>query len=630
VGVGLLGFGADAVDDKAVADRFKSVLAADLIAHRLQPGTGDFDHATGFDADEMALRRSAEAQFIMSVLGINEHFGNDLGFLEVLERAVDGGLADAVASVTHLVEQLFGFKDAFLIEYGIENLRPLGGELEALPFEEAPEDRADGRNELLGVGWRAHNGILPEKAGAWRISDFVAGLLCCPVRPTGRMGAFNVAMRTIHVGMIGCGTVGSGVARLLREEAPLYEQRLGAAVRLSRVLVRDAGKDRPALGDATLLTDDADAFFATEKMDIVVEVAGSVKVLGLVRRAIEAGKHVVTANKSLLAAHGAELFALARQHGVSIAFEASCGGGIPIITAMKFGLMANRVQALYGILNGTCNYILTEMTQKGKDYATALREAQDAGYAEADPYMDVSGRDAAEKLAILASLAFGMRVSGDNVWSEGIEALEPTDFQFAAELGYRVKLLAIGEQRDDGQVATASLRVHPCFVHDTTPLAQVSGSFNALSVYGHAAGHTMYYGRGAGQMPTASAVVSDLLNVASGWYAKAFAEMNLWCDRHAPVRLVDADELVSRFYIRVNALDEPGVLATITSILGEAGISLASFLQHESAAGQFVSVVFTTHEARQGAVRSALAAIDKSDRIQGKPVWVRIVDLPGE
>ncbi len=438
-----------------------------------------------------------------------------------------------------------------------------------------------------------------------------------------------MADKAIGVGMIGCGTVGSGVAKLLREQAALYQSRIPARIELRRVLVRDVAKTRPGLDlPPDTFTDDVETFFNTPGLDIIVEVAGSVRMLPLVERAIRAGKHVVTANKSLLAHHGSDLFALARQQGVSVAFEASCGGGIPIITALQFGLMANRIDALYGILNGTCNYILSEMTHKNKDYATALAEAQQAGYAEADPTMDVSGRDAAEKLAILASLAFGVRATGADVWSEGIDTLEPTDFSFARELGYRIKLLAIAEHRREGSSPVASLRVHPCFVHADTPLAQVDGSFNALSVFGHAVGHTMYYGRGAGQLPTAGAVVSDLLNVASGWYPQAFGAMNLWCDRHEPVELVDADDLTSRFYIRVNALDVPGVMAKITRILGDAGISLASFLQHESAVGQFVSVVLTTHLARQGAVREALAAIERLDEINGRPVSVRIVDLP--
>lgn len=436
-----------------------------------------------------------------------------------------------------------------------------------------------------------------------------------------------MAESVIGIGMIGCGTVGGGVATLLREMAQTYAQRAGVKLELRRMLVRDAAK-AVASGavDQAIVTTDAEAFFSTPGLSIIVEVAGGKGVISQhVRRALTSGKHVVTANKSLLAAEGDELFALARKHNVSIAFEASCGGGIPIITAMEFGLMANRIDALMGILNGTCNYILTEMVQKEKSYAVALKEAQDLGFAEADPTMDVSGRDAAQKLAVLASLAFGVHVADEQVASEGIDTLELQDIRFAGELGYTIKLLAIAERVGD---ARFSLRVQPCFVHKSLPLAQVNGSFNALSVYGHANGHTMYYGRGAGRMPTASAVVSDLLNVAAGWYPHAFAHMKLWCDSHAPVKPVDAGDLESRFYLRINALDVPGVMGKVSTILGDAGISISAILQHEADAGKMVPVVITTHRARRGAVIAALDRIEKLDVIAGRPVAIRIVDMP--
>ena len=331
---------------------------------------------------------------------------------------------------------------------------------------------------------------------------------------------------SIGIGMIGCGTVGGGVARLLCDQADLYTRRLGRPLELRRVLVRDVNKaDREPSVPRDVLTDDADAFFDTPNMSIVVEVAGGTgPAAQFVRRAIESGRHVVTANKSLLADQGPDLFALARQHNVAVAFEASCGGGIPIVTALKFGLMANRIDAMYGILNGTCNYILTQMTQQGETYSDALRDAQRLGYAEADPTLDVSGRDAAEKLAILASLAFGVRVHASQVWSEGIDTLDLDDIRFGAELGYDIKLLAIGERVPSRKVtshksesrkseshksqvgdaeseglatcdfstcdSSVSLRVHPCFIARSEPLAQVHGSFNALSVFGHARVHT--------------------------------------------------------------------------------------------------------------------------------------------
>jgi len=432
--------------------------------------------------------------------------------------------------------------------------------------------------------------------------------------------------KSIGIGMIGCGTVGGGVARLLSEQADLYARRLGRSLVLRRVLVRDVNKaNREATLPPGVLTDDADAFFATDDMAIVIEVAGGTgPAAQFVRRAIESGRHVVTANKSLLASQGPDLYALAREHGVSIAFEASCGEGISIVAAFKGRLMANRVDAMYGILNGTCNYILTQMTQKGESYSDALREAKRLGYAEADPTLDVSGRDAAEKLAILASLAFGVRVHETQVWSEGIDTLDLDDIKFGAELGYDIKLLAIGERTDSG----VSLRVHPCFIHRTEPLAQVHGSFNALSVFGHAVGHTMYFGRGAGQMPTASAVVSDVINVAAGWYAQAFATLAIWPDLTEPVAPLDPADLMSRFYLRIRALDVPGVMAKVSAILGNAGISLSAILQHESDAGQFVPLVVTTHAARQGAVLEALDQLASLDEIDSRPVCIRIVDLP--
>jgi homoserine dehydrogenase len=429
--------------------------------------------------------------------------------------------------------------------------------------------------------------------------------------------------------MIGCGTVGGGVALLLREQADLLAQRLGRPIRLSKVLLRNSNASRPGVDAALpprIVTTDAEEFFATKNISVIIEVAGGRGLVSqYVRRAIEAGKHVVTANKSLLAAEGPQLFALARKHHVSIGFEASCGGAIPCITALQFGLMANDIKAMYAILNGTCNYILTQMTRAGKAYDVALKEAQQQGFAEADPTLDVSGQDAAQKLAILASLAFGARVLGDDVPATGIDALELEDIHYAAELGYDVKLLAIAER--DTPTAPLSVGVRPCFVRDDALLAQVSGAFNAISVYGHAAGHTMYYGAGAGRMPTASAVVSDLLNIASGWYPAAFANMRLTSDLHEPARLMDAADLVSRFYMRIHALDVPGVMAKVTGLLGEAGISLSAVMQHEAAVGQFVPVVILTHDARQGDLLRAVNQIASLDVIRGQPVVIRIVDV---
>jgi len=428
--------------------------------------------------------------------------------------------------------------------------------------------------------------------------------------------------------MIGLGTVGGGVAKLLREECDLYTQRTGKRVELRRVVVRDTAKARQSgLVDPVIVSDDI-ATLLSDEIDVVVEVAGGVDpVGGMVERVLAAGKHVVTANKSLLAAKGPELFAMARQNNVSIAFEASCGGGIPCVTALCCGLMANRIDGLFGILNGTCNYILTEMTRHGKTYAAALKEAQDKGYAEADPTLDVNGADAAQKLAILASLAFGVKIAGSDVPTIGIDKLELKDIRFAAELGYDIKLLAAAERWPGEQ--WVNVEVQPCFIKKDELLAQVIGPFNALSVHGHAVGHTMFYGQGAGQMPTASAVVSDLLGVVSGWYPAAFNGLKLTPDLSEPAPLLDQADTESPYYLRMETLDVPGVMAQVTRILGDQQISLSAVLQHESRAGEVVSLVVTTHRARRGDVQAAAAKIAGLEPIRGQPVVIRVIEMPG-
>ncbi len=433
----------------------------------------------------------------------------------------------------------------------------------------------------------------------------------------------------VGVGLIGCGTVGGGVVTLLQEQVASYEKLIGRPVVLRSLL--DKAKDKviaSGLVDPAVVTDDVEAFFNTSDMSIVIELAGGTGAAStFVRRALESGRHVVTANKALLAEQGPELFALARQHGVSIAFEASCGGGIPCITALQYGLMANRIDALYGILNGTCNYILTEMTGKGKTYDDALADAQKLGFAEADPTLDVTGGDTAHKIAILASLGFGVRLTADLVPTHGIDTLDLNDLKFGAELGYDIKLLAIAE-REPGR-DTIRVGVEPCFIHHKELLAQVGGAFNALSVYGHAVGHTLYYGQGAGRMPTASAVMADVLNIASGWYPTAFAQMKLTPDLHDPAPLVPERDWVSRYYLRINAVDRPGVIARVTAELGERGISLSAVLQHEPEPGsEYVPVVIVTHEARKGDLDDAVKLIAEMDVVQGDPVMIRIVDMP--
>ena len=427
------------------------------------------------------------------------------------------------------------------------------------------------------------------------------------------------------VAVVGCGTVGGATAAALLGDADLLADRVGRRLELRAVVDVNFDRARRLGLDEALLSDDLAGVLADPAVDAVVELIGGTTVAReTISRAIAAGKHVVTANKALLAHHGPELYAEARAAGVAIAFEASCAGGIPIVRALTDGLLANRIDALYGIVNGTCNYILSEMAATGKSYAAALADAQADGLAEADPSLDVGGGDSAHKLAILASLAFARRVNVDDIPVAVIDTLELCDVQYGRELGYVIKLLAIAQRRDDG----LSLRVRPVFIHTDHPLAWVAGPFNAVSVYGHAVGHTMYYGRGAGGSPTASAVVADLAALAVGTTQRSFASLGLWPDRTADARQLPEEQIESRYYIRVLAEDQPGTLAKIASLLGEQGISISSVLQHEPAAGQTaaVPVVITTARAREGRIRAALHAVNAMDEIKAEPVCIGIVD----
>jgi len=377
-------------------------------------------------------------------------------------------------------------------------------------------------------------------------------------------------------------------------------------------------------------------------VQIVVELIGGTEAAGqFVERALKLGKPVITANKSLLSARGPELFALARKHNTCIGFEASCGGGVPIIHALRVGLAANRIDALVGIVNGTCNVILTRMSRNGWSYKDALAEAQEKGFAEADPTLDVSGRDAAQKLALLASLAFNVRVAESDIHVEGIDTLQQTDINFAGDLGYVIKLLAIAEvapeltgSRSPGAGALLPppliLRVHPTLVHKDDVLAEVSGSFNAISVYGHALGHSLFYGRGAGAMPTASAAVSDLIGMGLGSLQAEFRQLRIFPDTTPAALVVPFQQLRSRYYLRLMAKDQPGVLAQVTAALGEHGISLSAILQRENEAGQFVPVVITTHLAREGAMQAALKQIESLPTIVAPTACLRIIDQPKE
>ncbi len=433
--------------------------------------------------------------------------------------------------------------------------------------------------------------------------------------------------KSVGVAIVGCGTVGGATATILTRDAGLLASRAEPAPALRHIVDVDFSHARELGLDEKFFCDDLDAALSDKAVQVVVELVGGTTVArDVIEKALRAGKHVVTANKALLAHHGTELYALARKNGVCIAFEASCAGGIPILHAFYDGLVANEISAFFGIVNGTCNSILTAMTQHGQGYADALAEAQAKGLAEADPTLDVGGGDSAHKLAIMAALAFGSQIDFDAIPVEGIDRLQLCDLSYGQELGYVTKLLAIAQRQDEG----LSLRVRPAFISKQHPLAWVSGSFNAVSVYGHATGHTMYYGRGAGDMPTASAVVADLVSVAIGVAPLQFEKLKLWPDESKPANQLAIEAVRSRYYIRVMAEDRPGVLAQVATILGKHDISIRSVLQHETegesdpAAG--VPVVITTHYAMEGNLREALQQVGQLPTIKTDCVSIAIVE----
>jgi homoserine dehydrogenase len=426
------------------------------------------------------------------------------------------------------------------------------------------------------------------------------------------------------VAIIGCGTVGGATALLLTRDREILSRRLGLNLDLRHIVDLDFANARKLGLDEKLYRTSLQDALDDPKVGVVAELIGGTTIArSFIEKALNAGKNVVTANKALLAQHGSELYALARKNGVCMAFEASCAGGIPIIRALCDGLIANRIDAMYGIVNGTCNHILTAMIRHGQSYAAALAEAQQTGLAEADPTLDVTGVDSAHKLAILAALAFNQKVDFKLIPVQGIDKLDLRDVAYGRELGYVVKLLAIAQRQENG----LSLRVRPAFISQEHPLAWVCGPFNAVSVYGHANGHTMYYGRGAGGLPTASAVAADLASVAMGNAKRQFDQLRIWPDLNEPARQLPIDEITSRYYIRILAVDRPGVFAYIATILGKMGISISSVLQREAPAqSTHVPVVITTAKASEGAIRKALDQVDALDVVTGKSVCLSIVD----
>jgi len=410
-------------------------------------------------------------------------------------------------------------------------------------------------------------------------------------------------VRPLGVGLLGLGTVGAGVANVLLGKREALERRIGRPVRICKVLVRDVAKSRPVSAALPLVTD-ANEVIDDPDVDIVIEVIGGEEpARTLILQAIERGKHVVTANKEVMAKHGPAILARAAKRGVSVAYEASVGGGIPLIGPFQLDLAANDITSVVGIVNGTTNYILTRMTESGASFADALGEAQQLGYAEPDPTNDVEAWDAAYKLAILASLAFGVPVMPEQVHREGITRVSQRDILYAAEMGYRVKLLAIA-RLVDGQVET---RVHPTLVHNGSMLASVDHAFNAVQVQGDLIGTALFYGHGAGSEPTASAVVADLIALGTS-AGRGSAQPATAAPQVRPMRL-----LQTRYFLRLLTLDRPGVMAAITTVLGDRGISLASVVQKESVVlGDDVpgaEIVLTTHLASEEAVQDAIATL---------------------
>ncbi|HUD60712.1 MAG TPA: homoserine dehydrogenase [Acetobacteraceae bacterium] len=427
----------------------------------------------------------------------------------------------------------------------------------------------------------------------------------------------------LSVAVAGLGTVGGGVLKLLRDNADIITARAGRPIAVTAVSARDRTRDRGVSLAGLRWYDDPVALAADPAVDVVVELIGGSDgpARALVQAAIAAGKPVVTANKALLAVHGAALAAAAEERGVPLAFEAAVAGGIPVIKALREGLAGNRILRIAGILNGTCNYILTQMRERGREFTEVLADAQKLGYAEADPSFDIDGIDAAHKLAILAALAFGRPVAFDAVHVEGIRAVSALDIAFASELGYRIKLLGIARHVEAGPGGGISARVHPCMVSQSAPIARVDGVFNAVVAEGDFVGRVMLEGRGAGEGPTASAVVADLIDIARNrhtpvWGA-ASAELS-----NAPSVPMSAH--VGAYYLRLMVVDRPGVIADVTAVLRDLGVSLESMLQRGRSPGEAVPVVLVTHETQESAMREALSRIAALDAVVEAPAMIRI------
>ena len=435
-------------------------------------------------------------------------------------------------------------------------------------------------------------------------------------------------MRPINVGLLGIGTVGGGTWDVLNRNADEIRRRAGRAIRISQVADKAVGKARKSVGKKAKVLSDAFRVVRDAEIDIIVELIGGTSIAKeLVLEAIRNGKHVVTANKALLATHGTEIFAAAQKNGVMVAFEGSVGGGIPIIKALREGLAANRIEWIAGIINGTSNFILSEMRDKGLDFSAALGEAQRRGYAEADPTFDIEGIDAAHKLTILSALAFGIPMQFKKCFREGIEKLTRADIGYAEELGYRIKLLGITRRAAKG----IELRVHPTLVPTRRLLANVEGVMNGILVKGDAVGPTLYYGAGAGSQPTASAVVADLIDITRLITADPehrVPHLAFQPDQLADTPILPMEAVETSYYLRMRVLDKPGVLADITRILAGSKISIDAMVQKEPGKGESrVDIVMLTHRALEKNVSRAMAKIEKLSTVVGKVTRIRLEEL---
>ncbi|NKB23809.1 MAG: homoserine dehydrogenase [Kiritimatiellae bacterium] len=428
-------------------------------------------------------------------------------------------------------------------------------------------------------------------------------------------------MQHINIGLLGFGTVGAGVVEGIQRNGNLIAQRTDIQLHVSKIADLDIAKDRGVQVEPSVLTTDAESVVNDPTIDIIVELIGGTSIAReLTLKAFKNGKSVITANKALVAEHGDEIYAAANEHHVDLYFEASVGGGIPIIRAIREGLVANHTRSIYGILNGTCNYILTRMEHEALPFDQVLEEAQDAGYAEAEPSLDIDGHDTAHKACILASMAYGFPVAMSDIYVEGIRGFNPTDISYGKELGYRIKLLAIIKSIQD----QIEVRVHPALIPLEHTLASVDGVFNAIMVSGDVVGDTLYSGKGAGRQPTASAVIGDIVDVARNIVAHTPRRIPAFVHYEKQGRVKPIDEVCSRYYVRLSLLDRPGTLGQVAQIFGQHEIGIASVIQKETCLDQHVPVIIVTGPVSEKNVCSALAEIRAFDLVDGAPIKIHI------